>query len=333
MKGNQIVRGEYRGREAAALFVNGQLDDLLLDSDAPRRGTIYRARATRPVKGQGGMFFDTPDGSAFMRGAKGIAPGSFHLVQVTGYAEAGKAIPVTGRLIWKSRFAIATPGAPGVNVSRQIRDEDTRVALLDAAHGVADAFEDCGVVLRSAAAHAELNAVTSDVSHVCNVISVVLADGGDKVEKLLEGASPHELAERDWPDGSVISQSFDDVIDLARSDVFPIGNGGSMAVEPTRACIAVDVNTGPDMSPSAGLKANIAAARDLPRLLRIKGLGGQIVVDFAPMSKRDRRAVESALRTAFRADEIESALVDWTPMGHFEINRKRARVPLHEILG
>ena len=67
MKGRQILLGEVRGREAAALIVDGVLEDLLIDSDAPRPGTIYRAKATRPVKGQGGMFVDTPDGSAFLR--------------------------------------------------------------------------------------------------------------------------------------------------------------------------------------------------------------------------------------------------------------------------
>ena len=56
--------------------------------------------------------------------------------------------------------------------------------------------------------------------------------------------------------------------------------GGHMMIEPTRALVAVDVNTGPDTSPAASLKANIAAARDLPRQLRLRGLGGQVVVDF-----------------------------------------------------
>ena len=59
-----------------------------------------------------------------------------------------------------------------------------------------------------------------------------------------------------------------------------------MMIEPTRALVAVDVNTGPDTSPAASLKANIAAARDLPRQLRLRGLGGQVVVDFAPMPKK-----------------------------------------------
>jgi Ribonuclease G/E len=64
--------------------------------------------------------------------------------------------------------------------------------------------------------------------------------------------------------------------------------------------VAVDVNTGADTSLAAGLKANIALARDLPRQLRIKGLGGQITLDLAPMPKKDRRGFETVLNREFR---------------------------------
>ena len=109
--------GSLRGGEAAALMVDGRLEDLLIDSDAPRPGTIYRAIADRPVKGQGGMFLRTPDGPAFLRQVKGLAPGQPILVQVTGHAEPGKALPVTAKILFKSRYAIVTPGAPG-SISR-----------------------------------------------------------------------------------------------------------------------------------------------------------------------------------------------------------------------
>ncbi|MDU8945841.1 ribonuclease E/G [Ovoidimarina sediminis] len=106
----------------------------------------------------------------------------------------------------------------------------------------------------------------------------------------------------------------------------------TMAIEATRALVAVDVNTGGDFSPAAGLKANLAAARDLPRQLRLRGLGGQIVVDFAPQPKKDRRTLEEALKKAFRDDPVDTALVGWTSMGLYEMQRKRERRPLGESL-
>jgi ribonuclease G len=88
------------------------------------------------------------------------------------------------------------------------------------------------------------------------------------------------------------------------------------------------VNTGPDGSPAAGLKANLALARDLPRQLRLRGLGGQVTLDLAPMPKKERLAFEGHLRAAFRTDPIETALAGWTPLGHYELQRKRERLPL-----
>jgi ribonuclease G len=104
-----------------------------------------------------------------------------------------------------------------------------------------------------------------------------------------------------------------------------------MMIEPTRALVAVDVNTGPDTSASASLKANIAAARELPRQLRLRGHGGQVVVDFAPMPKRDRHILDQVLKAAFKMDG-EANLAGWTVLGLYELTRKRDRLPLAEIL-
>ena len=132
MKGRVVCLDEVDGRRAAALVVHGRLEDLLIDpvGDEPLPGAIYRAVADRPMKGQGGMFVKLPGGlSGFLRQVSGIAPGQRIIVQVTGQAEAGKAVPVTVRLLFRSRWAIVTPGAPGLNISRRIRDEDVRAGL------------------------------------------------------------------------------------------------------------------------------------------------------------------------------------------------------------
>lgn len=92
------------------------------------------------------------------------------------------------------------------------------------------------------------------------------------------------------------------------------------------------MNTGPDASPAAGLKANIALAKVLLRALRVRGLGGQIVVDFAPSPKKERRQIETALRNAIKADGVETSMAGWTVLGNFELQRKRERIPLRESL-
>jgi Ribonuclease G/E len=50
------------------------------------------------------------------------------------------------------------------------------------------------------------------------------------------------------------------------------------------------------------------------------------------MPKKDRRTFEAALRAAFRADPVETTLAGWTPLGLYELRRRRARRPLAELL-
>ena len=339
MKGTVIALGAVNGRDAAALIEDGRLTDLLIDSDRPRPGAIYRARADRPMKGQGGMFLNTPDGPVFLRQVKGLSPGEPILVQVTGYAEPGKAVPVSSKLLFKSRYAIVTPEAPGLNISRQIRDDDIRDSLLEIAHEEMGGAE-MGLILRSSCAGADPDAIAEDIRTMAAMAEQVTADRAGEPEKLTEGDGPHELAWRDWVMEATLADTPDafedhgvlDALDALQSPLAPLPGGASCYIEPTRALVAVDVNTGGDSSPAAGLKANLAAAKDLPRQLRLRGLGGQITLDLAPMGKKDRRQFETTLRAAFRHDATETALAGWTPLGHYELQRKRDRVPLSEVL-
>lgn len=339
MKGRQIILDHINNREAAALMVDGKLNDFLIEGDAPAPGTIYRARADRPVKGQGGMFLTTPDGSAFLKQIKGLSPGQMLLVQVTGYAEDGKAIPVTQKVLFKSRYAIVTPEAPGLNISRSIRDEDERDRLLEIAHEIM-AGCDYGLILRSACAGAETDEIAEDIAAMRALADQVLADESNEPETLTEGDTPHLLAWREWSEPAQVESEpggFErcgvlDALDDTMGISVSLGSGASLFVEPTRAFVAIDVNTGPDTSMAAGLKANMACAKTLARVLRVRGLGGQIVVDAAPMPKKDRRAFESALRAAFKADTEDTILVGWTNLGHFELQRKRSRLAVAGLL-
>lgn len=345
MKGRVVVLDLLRGREAAALVVDGRLEDLLIDppDDRPAPEAIFRAVVDRPVKGQGGLFVRLPGGSGFLRATSGLAPGQSLLVQVSGSAEAGKAVPVTARLLFKSRLCIVTPDAPGLNVSRRIRDEALREELAAlAAEVMAGADPSLGLILRSACELAPDDEIAEDIRTTRALAEAILADTTGGPELLLDAPGAHQLAWRDWsepaPDevaeaeGAFDNHGIVEMIDGLLSPLVPLPGGAHMAIEPTRALVAVDVNTGADTSPAAALKANVAAARDLPRQLRLRGLGGQVVVDFAPMPKRDRATLEQVLRAAFKAEAAETSLAGWTPLGLYELVRKRDRLPLAEAL-
>lgn len=340
MKGRMIVLDHIGEIEAAAYLVDGKLDDILIDDiDAPRPGAIYRGICDRPIKGQGGMMLRLPEGeTAFLRQGKGLRPGQPLLIQVTGHAEGGKAIPVTDRVLFKSRYAIVTPGKPGLNISRQITDEETRDALMAVAHDVFDSAH--GLILRSSCEGANAADIAEDIEAMLALAEAVLADGdGSEPEALTEGDGPHTVAWREWTGAADVmteAGSFGhlgvlDQLATIGDALVPLGEG-YMYVEPTRALVAVDVNTGNDTTAAAALKTNLAAARALPRALRLRGLAGQITVDFVSMSKAHRKQVEQSLRASFKSDPIETSLVGWTPMGLFELQRKRERPPFPRAL-
>lgn len=342
MKGRVVVLGAVGGLEAAALMVDGQLEDLLVDVSeamALAPGAICRAKIERPMKGQGGLFVMLPGGEkGFLKDAKGLSPGQSVLVQVSGGAEPGKAIPVTLRLLFKGRYGIVTPGAPGLNVSRRIRDEDMREGLQALAAVVMEGSE-MGLILRSACEGAEEGEIVEDLAALRDLAEAVLADVDGAPELLVDAPSPHEEAWREWADPAPdeVVEGFEEhgvleAIDAVLTPRVALPGGGHLMIEPTRALVAVDVNTGADTSPAAALKANIAAARDLPRQLRLRGLGGQVVVDFAPMPKKDRLVLEQQLRAAFKTEAAETSLAGWTPLGLYELVRKRDRVALAALL-
>lgn len=346
MKGRVVAIGRLAGREAAALVVDGRLEDLLVDppGDDVLPGAVFRGVLDRPMKGLGGAFVKLPGGrKGFLRQTAGLTPGQPVLVQVTGPAEPGKALPVTTRLLFRSRHAILTPGAPGLNVSRQIRDEETRArlqALAEAALAGADPA--LGAILRSACRETAEDEIADDLAGLRELAEAILADTVGGPELLLDGPGAAEAAWRDWADpapdevldeeGAFEALGVAEMVDALLSASVPLPGGAEMAVEATRALIAVDVNTGADGSPAAALKANVAAARELPRQLRLRGLGGQVVIDFAPMPKRDRATLDQVLRAAFRGEAAETTLAGWTPLGNYELQRKRDRLPLRELL-
>ena len=339
MTDTAIILDEIDGRKAAAFVIAGQLDDFFLTSPdylglVP--GTICRGVIDQFVKGQGGVFIKLPDGfKGFLRNAKGLRLGEKILIQVTSYPDEGKAIPVTDRIIFKGRGVIITPHAKGINVSRQIKSDEEKLRILDIINETVPEDLNSGMIVRSMAINLDDHTLLEEIKVLIHLSEKVLSDKGTEIELLVQGDNAHALALREWPvfkKSQVFMRGFEEngILDqlVELMDPRVVMGLGSIFIEPTRALVAVDVNTGGDFSPASGLKANLHLARVLPRQLRLRGLGGQITLDLAPMAKKDRKQFELAITKSFKTDPVESTLVGWTPLGHFEIQRKRERVPL-----
>ncbi|MGC1271503.1 MAG: ribonuclease E/G, partial [Croceibacterium sp.] len=116
--------------------------------------------------------------------------------------------------------------------------------------------------------------------------------------------------------------------------VHPLPGGGSLAIEPTRALTAVDVDVGERKGQEVKRvtrQTNLAALSTIGRLLRLKSLGGLIVIDLAGRG-HDATALMTAARTAFAPDNPGVVIGPVGRFGTMELTIPRRTRPLHEIL-
>lgn len=124
-------------------------------------------------------------------------------------------------------------------------------------------------------------------------------------------------------------------IESAFSREVRLPSGGAIVIDHTEALVSVDVNSGratrgSDIEHTA-FNTNIEAAEEVARQLRLRDLGGLIVIDFIDMeSQRNQREVENALRDALHADRARVQTGKISRFGLLELSRQRLRPSLGE---
>ena len=109
-----------------------------------------------------------------------------------------------------------------------------------------------------------------------------------------------------------------------------IPGGGTVAIEPTRALVAVDVDKGSQVS---GLKAGEAAASLIAQQLRLRGLGGLVCIDFPNLRQpKQRSALEKAVARAFADDPDNPKIAPLSRFGVVELTRTRRTRSLDHLL-
>ena len=112
-------------------------------------------------------------------------------------------------------------------------------------------------------------------------------------------------------------------------------SGGSLIIERTEALTVIDVNTGKNVGTTnleeTVFRNNLEAAEEVARQLRLRDIGGIIVIDFIDMeTKSHREAVASALRQALSRDKTRTQVFDISELGLVEMTRKRVNEGLLE---
>ena len=134
----------------------------------------------------------------------------------------------------------------------------------------------------------------------------------------------------DWP------LDLDALFDCALAATVPLPGGGAIHFDEARAAVLIDVDTGsrdPGSAARSSRRANLAAARMIARQLRLRQLGGGIVVDFAALdAPRERERLRQAIAAALAGDPAGPQLLGWTRLGHLEIVRPRRLRSISEAM-
>ncbi len=133
--------------------------------------------------------------------------------------------------------------------------------------------------------------------------------------------------------------SITDEINKALKSKVWLKSGGYIVINQTEALVAIDVNTGKYVGKTARLedtivKTNIDAIREIVRQIRLRDLGGIIVIDFIDMDERkNRHKVMQALEDSLKADRAPSKVLQFNDFGLVAITRKRVKQSLERTLG
>ncbi len=129
----------------------------------------------------------------------------------------------------------------------------------------------------------------------------------------------------------------EDQIEAALKSKVWLKSGGYIVINPTEALVAIDVNTGRFVGQSnledTVLQTNLEAVQEIVRQIRLRDLGGIIVIDLIDMGEEEHRAqVFASLEAELRKDRAKTKLLNISEFGLVEITRKRSRANLERLL-
>jgi len=134
----------------------------------------------------------------------------------------------------------------------------------------------------------------------------------------------------------LLSKGIDKEIEAALSDRAELPSGGHLNIQPTEALTVIDVNSGRFTSSRTQAetvrRTNLEAAQEIPRQLRLRNIGGMVIVDFIDMdSRKDQQQVLEAFQRALEDDRAKPQIGQLSDLGLVELTRRRQGQSLREL--
>ena len=183
----------------------------------------------------------------------------------------------------------------------------------------------------------DLDVITRTVRDYCSAdIKTILVDDKEvhtQLKNFLRMVSPNQVrALKLYQDKMplFIRYQIEDQIERLYTERVNLKSGGGLVINPTEALVAIDVNSGRCLGQGnleeTAFKTNIEAAEEIARQLRLRDLGGLVVIDFIDMKdKKHVKAVEQALKQALKIDKARVSVGHIGKFGLLELSRQRLR--------
>jgi len=216
------------------------------------------------------------------------------------------------------------------------KDLDSLIALYEGVQDRGASMKGAGLIYQESALiirtirdyfSADIDEVLVDSKDVYNDVRECLKEIDPQFEKLVK------MHQEKRP---IFSRyQLEEQIDLIYEKKVPLKSGGSIFIEPTEALVSIDVNSGKSTGEKGvedtAFKTNMEAAEEAARQLRLRDLGGLIVIDFIDMRDRKHNAdVEKAMKAALKADKARVNVCRISELGLLEMSRQRIRQTLNQ---
>ena len=322
-------------------------------------GSIHQARVDRIMPQADAAYVLIEDGRACWLAAKEIrprpakgknigetlSPGKRLTIQIKADPPPDKDPRATMEIAFAGRFLIRLADGSGKvmlssRINRKSLSEDFQALIEDLRATGGD------YILRQSAARARVD----DVLHEANALQSPAPIPGFVRTCLTDVDTIEEIAIADpslyqqiesWAAWEVpgllpvimqkdICAELDEAQAEATTATVPLPGGGRLHIETTRALTAIDIDSGDRQSPQ---DANMAAAREIPRQIRLRNLSGQILIDAIDMrNKAAIRRVTDTLTKHLKGDPARTDVLGVSHLGLIEMTRERRLRPLSEMI-
>ena len=292
-----------------------------------------------------------------------LQTGDTVLVQAKKEAQGTKGAFLTRDITLCGEMVILMPLNRYVGVSSRIEGEEERQALQSMGKRIADGR--FGLIMRNAALNAaeedirtevdELTCARDDIRRAAPTAHVpsMVHQPRTQLDSLLDDYRPRGI-DRIITNDEALAKQLGDIapVTLAGDELMTIArlthqrekalqrhvwldSGASLVIDPCEAMTVIDVNTAKftgkrDLSQTI-LRTNLEACKEIARQVRLRNLGGIILIDMIDMGEEaHRQQVLDALHEAFAADRVKTVIHGFTSLGLIEMTRKKSRIPLRD---